>query len=325
MDHLQFSTRLEAPSDRCAYWEDVNQAFFGNLKVRGLDEGPVDAQLDAYEVGMLRMLHIAAPAHQVRRTKDCGPLPTDDLYKLVLQLAGRAEIRHQDRAFALQPGHWSLYDPRLPYAITNFERADLLVVQIPRQLLKGFKVPNLHTSEVQGASGIGLYAVVGSFLRSLAEQLQTLPNGVGQPLSETVVGLLASTLGAHQDTGADYATLPSVLKARVKQYVQTHLAESDLSIDRIARDLRCSKRYLHRVFEDETLTLDRHIWLARLERCHAALVAPGAAQRPISEIAFAWGFGSSAHFSRMFRKHFGLSPVELRRQVAAVQPVPLPH
>lgn len=317
MDHIHFDTLAEHPSERASCWRQINLDFFGALGVDCLDDGPLDAQLSAFDVGALRMFRITAPAHRIRRDSSCGELPMDSAYKLVLQLRGCAEIRQHDRAFRLRPGDWSLYDPRVPYSITNFEHSDLLAVQVPRQQLKGFKVPNLHTCEATSSNLIGLHAVFSSFLTSLSEQLLALPNGVGQPLSETVFGLLASTLAAHQiDEGVEYASLPDVLKARVKQYVHARLGECDLSIESIARDMRCSKRYLHRVFEDETCTLDRYIWQARLERCHAALAEPAAQRRSISEVAFSYGFNSSEHFCRMFKSRFGMSPRAYQRDVA---------
>ncbi|MEO8297587.1 MAG: helix-turn-helix domain-containing protein [Burkholderiales bacterium] len=327
MEHLYFDTLSAPESDRTQYWRRVNQDYFGALEVDCLDDGSLDAQFSAFEVGPLRMFRIAAPAHRIRRNASVDELPMDSSYKLVLQLSGEAEIRQHDRGFRLRAGDWSLYDPRVPYSITNFERSDLLAVLVPRTQLKGFRVPNLHTSEATSSNQIGLHAVLSSFLRSLAEQLPTLSNGVGQPLSETVFGLLASTMGAYQGDAVEFATLPDVLMARVRQYVQTHLGEPDLSIDRIALDMRCSKRYLHRVFEDAEITLDRYIWRARLERCRAALAAPGRRTPSVSEIAFSWGFNSSAHFCRLFKSHYGVSPRAYQQEAASRHEaaVPLSH
>jgi AraC-like DNA-binding protein len=296
MKRFHFDTRHEEAAHRAQAWGVVNHDYFGDLRVQCLDDGPFDAEFAVYEVGPLRMYRIDAPAHRVWR-----------------------EIRQHDRGFELRPGDWSLYDPQAPYAITNFERAELLVVQLPRREFKGFKVPNLHTSEAHTSALQGLSAVFGSFLRSLAEQLPSLPDAVGQPVSDTAIGLLASTLAADQQARESTSALPAVLKLRVKQHVQAHLGESDLTIERIAADLRCSKRYLHRIFEDEDCSLDRYIWLSRLERCRAALASPAAASRSISEIAFAWGFNSSPHFCRLFKSQYGVSPREFRQQALTMQ------
>lgn len=322
MDHVSLSTLGEHPSDRIACWERISGRFFGNLGIDLPDNGPLDAELTAFEVGSLRMIRIDTTAHRVRRDSVHTELPTDDQYKLLLQLNGRGEIRQNERAFSLRPGDWSLYDPRVPYSFANHGHSTLLVVLIPRRLLKGFKVPSLHTCEAHSGSVLGMSSMFGSFLKSMSEQLPTLPNGVGQPMSETVLGLLTSTMAVYQETSDAHAPLPSVLMARVKQYVQTHLAEPDLNIERIALEMRCSKRYLHRVFEDADCSLERYIWQARLDRCHAALGSPETAHKSISEVAFSWGFNSSAHFCRMFKNRFGLSPTDFRRRAMTETGVP---
>ena len=107
-----------------------------------------------------------------------------------------------------------------------------------------------------------------------------------------------------------------MFKARVKQFVHAHLADSELSLDHIAQQMRCSKRYLHRVFEDEAHTLDRFIWLTRLERGADALRVSAGRRSSLSEIAFAWGFNSSAHFCRVFKAQYGVSPREFQRREA---------
>ena len=317
MNHYHFDTRSTEAGERAQCWSAINRDFFGPLGVECLDDGPLDAQMSAFEVGPLRLFRITAPAHRVQRgtTRDIWPI--DDKYKMVLQLGGQAQIRQRERSARLGAGEWSLYDPRVPYSITNFERSDLLALQIPREQLRGFKVPALHTREAASSDVVGLHAVLGSFLRALAGQLESLPEGVAQPLAETILGLLASTLAAHQAERSAYATLPDVLKARVRLYVQTRLADPELGIDSIARAMRCSKRYLHRVFEDESTTLERYIWASRLERCRDALADPAARRRSISQTAYACGFKSSAHFCRLFKAHYGMAPREFRAQAGA--------
>lgn len=319
MNHLHFTTINEEANDQADAWGHFTKRFFGKLRVTSLDRGPLDATLDAYDVGPLRIVHIAAPAHQVERDRQCGDLPSDDFYKLVLQMRGRGLIRQNGQSFNLNPGDWSLYDPQIPYSITNTDRSSLLVVQVPRPKLKGFKIPKLHTSMARSSGAIGLHAVFASFLHSLSEQLPALPNASGLALSDSILGLLASTLAEYQESSNGQMALPAVLKQRVMQYLQTHLAEADLSIERIARAMNCSKRYLHLVFEDEECSLERRIWATRLERCEKALSIASDQQRSISEIAFSCGFASSAHFCRLFKAQFGMPPSEYRKHSTATR------
>jgi AraC-like DNA-binding protein len=108
--------------------------------------------------------------------------------------------------------------------------------------------------------------------------------------------------------------LPEVLRVRVRQYIHSHLADADLTVERIAQDMRCSKRYLHVLFQGEAHTLDRQIWLSRLERCKQALADADASAVSISALAYRWGFSSNAHFCRLFKREFGATPSEFLRR-----------
>lgn len=319
MQHTHWSTNHFLACERAEAWGSINARYFGLLRASSLDDCPLDASLDAYVVGSLRMYRIKAPAHHVARDDSCGKAPSDDYYKLLLQVSGRGVVVQQQCPVVLQPGQWILYDPRTPYTITNRERCALFVTQVPRALLSGFRLPVPHAGKSGQDNVAGLHDVFGTYLRALSEQLPGLPDGIGQSVSESVMGLLASTLAETLRRSGELVPLPSVMKLRGRQYVQTHLSDPDLSIQRVADALRCSKRYLHRVYEDDQISLERYIWTSRLERCHAALTHESNAHRSAAEIAFAWGFKSSAHFCRMFKRHYGLTPGACQRLAAELR------
>jgi AraC-like DNA-binding protein len=320
MHCIRQHTRHVAPSERAAHWAEINRRHFGHLDVDAMDVGLDEAELDCFLVDDLRIYRIQVPAHRVSRSARHDQDDLDDCYKLLLQLRGQGRIRQGARQFDLRPDDWSLYDPRQPYAIDNHARTSLLAVQIPRQRLRGLGVSELHTCESPTHGGVGLAAVLGSFLKSMSEQLPSLPDDAGAALAETVLGLLSATLARRQAEALEHATLPAVLNARVRQYVQTHWADPDLDIARIAAAMRCSKRHLYRAFDDESATLDRYIWKTRLHQARQQLQDGHGGQRPIGSLAQACGFRSAAHFSRMFKAEFGLSP----RGVRAAAP-PAPH
>lgn len=313
MRHERWSTRQQQVCERPALWSSINERYFGRLRVASLDDAPLDATLEVYEVGALHMYRIEAPAHRVSRDAACGALPIDESYKLVLQVRGRGIVEQHQRRVLLEPGGWALYDPRSPYSISNHERCTLLVTQVPRSLLGGLQ-PGPHTGELGFGNAAGLHGVFGSYLCALSDQLPALPDGTAQAVCESVLGLLGSTLAEQRRASGEATPLPAVLKLRVRQYIQAHLSDPDLSIPRIAEALRCSTRYLHKVFEDDDSSLERLIWTARLERCRAALRHDANAGRSVAEIAFAWGFKSSAHFCRLFKSHYGITPGAWQRE-----------
>jgi AraC-like DNA-binding protein len=98
-----------------------------------------------------------------------------------------------------------------------------------------------------------------------------------------------------------------------QSYIDGRLGDPGLTPDELARACFISTRYLHRVFETAGLSVCDFIRSARLDRCRRDLVDPAFADQPISAIASRWGLPSAPHFSRLFRKAYGCSPRDFRR------------
>ena len=85
-------------------------------------------------------------------------------------------------------------------------------------------------------------------------------------------------------------------------------------IGRLAKQLGFSIRYVQRLFSDGDCTVSKYIRGQRLEACKRQLGDPTWLNRDITEIAFNWGFNSSAHFSRVFKERYGINAREYRKQ-----------
>jgi AraC-like DNA-binding protein len=89
-----------------------------------------------------------------------------------------------------------------------------------------------------------------------------------------------------------------------------------------------SVRHLARIFESTGRSPARYVMERRLVRAHQELTGAGARQTTIADVAHRWGFSSQAHFARLFRARFGLTPSEARgetaRPIAATEETRLP-
>jgi len=104
---------------------------------------------------------------------------------------------------------------------------------------------------------------------------------------------------------------PEAMYVRAQAFIREHLRDPDLCIDQISAALGCTKRYLHMLFSERGMTVSDYIWRARLQHCRQELEAHGA--KTITDVAFSWGFSSSSHFSRVFRKYFGVVPSSIHK------------
>ncbi|MBS7698367.1 MULTISPECIES: helix-turn-helix transcriptional regulator [unclassified Chelatococcus] len=104
----------------------------------------------------------------------------------------------------------------------------------------------------------------------------------------------------------------------IKSDIEARLTDRSLSARQVADKHAISLRYLQMLFEDEKTTFSEFVLQRRLERAMRMLQTTERTARPISEIAFAVGFGDLSYFNRTFRRRFGTSPRDARASHRAV-------
>src|SRR5690606_21176786 len=109
------------------------------------------------------------------------------------------------------------------------------------------------------------------------------------------------------------STVIGLRKAQARQFIERHLQDPNLSAATIAQGLRISPRYLRMLFADDQENVSAYVLRRRLEECAAQIASEGWKHLTITEIAFKWGFNSSAYFARAFRQRFGMTATEYRR------------
>lgn len=102
--------------------------------------------------------------------------------------------------------------------------------------------------------------------------------------------------------------------AAARSYVARHVHDPDLTATQLAAALGISVRHLTRLFAAQGQTPAEYIRSFRLRKARADLADPARAHLSVAAIAFKWGFVSQAHFSRVFRQEFGLSPKQAREE-----------
>jgi AraC-like DNA-binding protein len=108
----------------------------------------------------------------------------------------------------------------------------------------------------------------------------------------------------------------SALLYRLKNYILTHLSDPELSMAEAAAAVGISPRYASDLMAAEQASFRGYVQMQRLERCKRDLADTAHAARHVGDIAFAWGFNDLAHFSRIFKLRFGVSPREWREHPA---------
>ena len=101
------------------------------------------------------------------------------------------------------------------------------------------------------------------------------------------------------------------LMARLHQILLYKAFESGYAVPKLCRDIGMSSSHLHRKITALTgIPAIAVITAMRLEKARQLLVANR--HQLIADIAFECGFNDPDYFSRVFSKHFGVSPREFR-------------
>lgn len=142
-------------------------------------------------------------------------------------------------------------------------------------------------------------------------------HGVARYLTGLVELMLRSVLRRQLDR-AD--TAAARYRAAI-EYVNRHLADPELTAERVADALFISRRRLYQLFDDGE-GISGRIRRLRIERVKELLADPTRAHYGIGELSRQCGFVNSQHFSRTFRKIVGQTPREFREHSlhATVQP-----
>jgi AraC family transcriptional regulator len=95
-------------------------------------------------------------------------------------------------------------------------------------------------------------------------------------------------------------------------YIEQHL-ESELSLEVVSKIAHYSPFHFHRLFKAFTNeTLNHYIARKRVEKASAVLLRKK--EVTISELSLQFGFTSNSSFTRAFKKFYGVSPSDFRRQ-----------
>jgi acetamidase/formamidase/AraC-like DNA-binding protein len=162
----------------------------------------------------------------------------------------------------------------------------------------------------------GLASVIARVLEETGQGLETLSppewNAISQSLAQLLLTLLRRSPAMLADVGG--TTTQSALLHRICEAIERMLDDPDLTPACVAQAEGISERYLQKLFEGTGDNFTRYVRRRRLHRTWTELSNPDNGSQSVSEIAYRCGFNDAAHFSKVFRERFGVSPREFRRQ-----------
>jgi AraC family transcriptional activator of tynA and feaB len=230
----------------------------------------------------------------------------------------RLTVGGSTRAASYQ--HLDCVDGTRPYALEqlNLNQRDDLIISNQQV---GVSVDVVRAAAPSIASS-PVYELLRGHVASLfgaSAKLAPQPLLLAGQATTALVRALLLTAAEHR---LAQEALEDTLVYRVQAFIEAHLSDRELRVERIAAAHHISARHLYNVWaragRDETLNqwiIHRRLVLAREQ-----LGSTDPAQTSIESIARKCGFGDVSHFNRRFRQAFSMSPSEWRARLGE-----LPH
>ncbi|MFH9086675.1 helix-turn-helix domain-containing protein [Streptomyces sp. NPDC017673] len=130
--------------------------------------------------------------------------------------------------------------------------------------------------------------------------------------TDLVRALLVSAAHA-EESAAVRSVLDDTLLTRIMTHARRHLADRDLTPERIAAEHAISVRRLYVLLSEAGLSLEQWLITERLGKAREMLAATRYDRLTVAAIATRCGFSSPSHFSRRFQAAYGVAPSEWRR------------
>jgi AraC family transcriptional regulator, positive regulator of tynA and feaB len=303
------STSGLTPKKQIQCWTDALTELCGQFDVDPLDASSLEGRINYTTVSRLKLCQIEVSQHRVAHPISRAKSGEHPFVKILFQTYGVSHFEQNGRRIELMPGDCLAYDVSCPHTIISPSLTRHDVVIVPTELLqeRGFHSAKMPACKLTARTGTG--RIAHDFMHAAFGEAPKLSRHTALGVADTLIDLLLLPLreaGTAFDRGG-----PVVLYERAQAFIHEHLRDPDLSIDQISAALGCTKRYLHMLFSDRGMTVSDYIWQARLQNCRQELEAQGG--KTITDVAFSWGFSSSSHFSRVFRKYFGIAPSSIHK------------
>jgi AraC-like DNA-binding protein len=304
------TTSDKRPSERLEFWQEVvcKKYVSASAETEVVDD-EFSGSLTSGDLGPLVISELDAPLHFWSRKPHHVRNDGQEVFIVSRIQEGAGELTQVGRSARLGPGDLALYDAgaTFDYAL----KAKTQLVKIPRRLLESKLDRPSDFLALKIDRSNPLSTILGELLtRGLDIDLSLdLAPRVAKRLSNAIVDLVASICDLERE--ALPAAQASAPLERVMRFARANLDDPDLGPESLAAAGAMSVRTLNRLFGAFGATPMRWVWSERLEASRASLLQGEV--RSVTDAAFAHGFSDLGHFSRSFKRTFGISPQTLLR------------
>jgi AraC-like DNA-binding protein len=301
-----------APEDQFGAWRESISVVFDVEPLAGYQrERGFAASVRAYHLGGLLVSQVDFEGQQFVRDRQRAAIDGLDHYLVQLYDSGGLIGAAGERVRLLRPGDVQILDLSQHNATEAAASGTVAIVVLRDTLRRALPdIDDLHALVLRGDSAVG--GLLGDYMISLLKRADLIDLADAGNVAQATTDMIAACFHSTAETRARARNaIESAMLDRLRRHIVAHLESPALTARALCAHFRISRTQLYRLFEPLG-GVANYIQEQRLRQAHATLCNPAHDHSRIYEIAFALGFSSEAHFSRVFRVRYGLSPSDVR-------------
>jgi AraC-like DNA-binding protein len=306
---VDLTTDNVAARDRFGYWRD---AVLRRTRPEAVPAtGPFTARLRRIVLPDVELIEHASESIVSGRASGRTRFEGGDDIAIELMRRGTSNLTHNGE-HRLKAGDMWLVDYALPFR-TERSRHRACGVVLSRRSVKEVFGADLSRLGGHRLYARGLGAVVRAHMTVALDEAPYMSTEQRIGAVRTLADMMLVVLQNMRFGAADPDQLGEGLYRSALAVIELHCADPDLSPERIALMVGCSRASLYRLFAIRDQGVAEAIWQARLERVHRELSTAAGVGMTIGELALQCGFSDLSSFGRMFKRRYGIGPQEARR------------
>ncbi|WP_417672176.1 helix-turn-helix domain-containing protein [Roseibium sp.] len=309
---LVFTTDKFAREERYAAWQAAICDFYVNVDVSATKPDDYRGFIREARFGDVVLSDILLSEQSIKRNQQHISRLDKDCYYLQLIHSGQLNVIQNGHVHASNAARGAVFYATEQYELQCIGEARSFYLEIPRKALsQRFPKEQIPVSAtINTTTGLGRIAT--EFCSMLASEGSRLTEDTRKLLGSQLMDTLALSLMApDEDIPASDGSIQLARLRSVQRWIETRLSDPELALEKVAAANGMSLRYLHQIFRHCDMSASEWIWNRRLQRAYDVLSKGDG--RSITSIAYDHGFNSSAHFSTLFRRKYGMAPRDLAR------------
>ncbi len=308
---LVFATDQYRPADRYTAWRDAICDVYVHVDVKATAPERYRGFIREAKFGEVVLTDILLSEQRIRRNRQHISKLDKECFYLQLIHRGKVDVVQRGETHHGNAARGAIFSATEQYELYGHGEVRSFYLEIPRdEFARRFPSERVPVSAtIDTTQGLGRIAT--EFCATLATEGSKLETDSRAHLGSQLMDMLAFTLlSADGNMPAAEGSIQQARLRSVQNWIETHLTDPGLTLERIAFGNGMSLRYLHLLFERCEMSAAEWIRNRRLQLAYDGLARGDG--RSITAIAFDHGFNSSAHFSNMFRRKYGVSPRDVR-------------